>query len=140
MATYSDPFSALLALQRALESRFSSRWLARSPSGMGGYPPINIFQQGENLVAIVELPGMERKNLHIEAKENTIRIHGSKNQNDLKEASVHRRERSFGDFDRTINLPIPVNADAIRAEYNDGILALFLPPAESAKPRSIEIS
>jgi len=140
MATYSDPFSALLALQRALDSRISSGWLARSPSGMGGYPPINIFQQGENLVAIVELPGIERKNLQIEAKENTIRIHGSKEVTFPKEVSVHRRERSFGAFDRTISLPIPVNADAIRAEYNEGILALFLPPAESAKPRNIEIS
>ncbi|MBL8905129.1 MAG: Hsp20/alpha crystallin family protein [Rhizobiales bacterium] len=140
MAAYSDPFSALLALQRALESRIASGWLARSPSGMGGYPPINIFQQGDNFVAIIELPGMERNNLHIEAKENTIRIHGNKSQNYPKEVSVHRRERGFGAFDRTITLPIPVDANAIRAEYNDGILALFLPPAESAKPRSIEIS
>lgn len=140
MPAYSDPFSALLALQQALESRISSGWLARSPSGMGGYPPINIFQQGENLVAIVELPGVDRGKLHVEAKDNTVRIHGSKEPHLSKDASVHRRERSFGAFDRTITLPVPVNASAIRAEYNEGILALFLPPAESAKPRSIEIT
>ena len=107
---------------------------------MGGYPPINVFQQGENLVAIIELPGVDRENLHIEAKENTIRIHGSKQPNFPQSVSVHRRERSFGAFDRTITLPLPIDADAIRAEYNDGILAVFLPPAESAKPRTIQIS
>jgi HSP20 family protein len=53
--------------------------------------------------------------------------------------SVHRRERVSGDFDRTLSLPVQVDPDRIKAEYRDGLLALFLPRADSDKPRSIEI-
>ena len=137
---YNDPFSALSALQRALEARISSSWMGTGTSGAGGYPPINIFQQGDNYVAIIELPGIDRSKLNIEAKENTVRISGEKEPEPREDASVHRRERSFGAFDRIIALPVPLNPDQIRAEYNDGILALFLPPAESAKPRAIKVS
>jgi HSP20 family protein len=114
--------------------------MGSSTAGIGGYPPINIFQQGDDFVAVVELPGTERDNLNIEAKENTIRIHGQKTINYGKNASMHRRERLWGAFDRTISLPIAIAADGIRAEYEDGMLALYLPRAESAKPRSIKIS
>ncbi|MFY9827438.1 MAG: Hsp20 family protein [Rhodoplanes sp.] len=55
-------------------------------------------------------------------------------------ASVHRRERLSGVFDRTLSMPIPIDPDAIKAEYHDGMLALFIPPAESAKPRTIKIT
>jgi HSP20 family protein len=54
--------------------------------------------------------------------------------------SVHRRERMFGEFDRTLTLPVGVDPDRVKAEYRDGILALFLPRAESDMPRIIKIS
>jgi HSP20 family protein len=53
---------------------------------------------------------------------------------------VHRRERLFGEFDRTLSLPVQLDPDAIRAEYRDGVLALFLPRAEQDKPRTIRIN
>jgi HSP20 family protein len=55
------------------------------------------------------------------------------------DVSVHRRERVSGEFDRTLSLPIQVDPDRIKAEYRDGLLALFLPRAESDKPRSIKL-
>jgi HSP20 family protein len=54
-------------------------------------------------------------------------------------ASIYRRERLAGKFDRTITLPITIDPDRIKAEYRDRILALFIPRAEIDKPRSIEI-
>ena len=59
---YSDPFEALLGLQRALEARQASDSLRDATTGMGAFPPINIFQQGEGgFVAIIELPGVQQK-------------------------------------------------------------------------------
>ena len=52
----------------------------------------------------------------------------------------HRRERVSGEFDRTLSLPVQIEPDGIKAEYRDGILALFLPRAERDKPRSIKIT
>ena len=139
MADFNDPFAAMLALQRALESRRESRWMQGGTTGMGAYPPTNIFQKGDDFVAVIELPGMGKSDLQIEAKDNTIRISGKKAMDYDQNASVHRRERVFGTFDRTISLPVQIDADAIRAEYREGILALFIPRAASERPRTIKI-
>jgi len=140
MANYNDPFEALFALQRALDARHDSDWMGESTAGIGSYPPMNIFQKGDDFVAIVELPGVSKNDLQIEANENTIRIFGNKAINYEKVASVHRRERLSGVFDRTLSIPVQINPDSIRAECRDGILSLFIPRAESEKPRTIKIT
>jgi HSP20 family protein len=136
----SDPFEALFALQRALDSRLDSDWMGTGTTGTGSFPPVNLFQKGEDFVAVVELPGVDKSDLKIEAKENAIRIVGKKNIKYDESASMHRRERVWGSFDRTISMPLHINADGIQAEYRDGVLALLIPRAEREKPRSIKIS
>ena len=138
--TFGDTFDALLALQKALEGRLASDWLRDATSSRGPFPPINVFQQGDDFVAVVELPGVSRDNLEIQAKESTIRIAGKKIVSYAQDISAHRRERVSGEFDRTLTLPIQIDPDAIRAEYRDGVLTIFVPRAESDKPRTIKIS
>ena len=138
--SFRDPFEALFTLQRALDARIASDWIGRGTAASGSFPPVNIFQKGEDLVAVVELPGIDKNDLEIEAKENTIRIRGRKAIAYGEQASVHRRERISGVFDRTLSVPIRLKPDGIRAEYRDGVLALFVPRAEADKPRSIKVS
>jgi HSP20 family protein len=83
------------------------------------------------------LPGIDKSSLQVEATENTIRVAGKKA---VSYHSLHRRERIAGEFDRTISLPVQLEPDSIKAEYRDGLLALFLPRAERDKPRTITIS
>ena len=109
-------------------------------AGTGAFPPINVFQQGDNLVAILELPGVNKNELEIQAKNNTIRISGKKAIAYEGGVSLHRRERHSGMFDRTLTVPIQIDADRIKAEYRDGVLALFIPRAEGDKPRTIAIN
>ncbi len=139
-AGFSDPFETLLTLQRALDARIASDWMGRGTGAIGSFPPINMFQKGDDYVAIIELPGIDKNDLEIEAKENTIRICGKKTVAYGEQASVHRRERISGVFDRTLSVPIRIEPDRIMAEYRDGLLALFIPRAEADKPRSIKIS
>jgi HSP20 family protein len=139
ITAFADPFDVLVNLQRALDAQTASGWLQNQTASQGPFPPINVFQQGDDILAIIELPGVETSNLQIQAKENTIRISGKKVAN-YPEGSVHRRERVFGEFDRTLSLPIQLDPDRIKAEYRDGVLALLLPRAESEKPRTIKIS
>jgi HSP20 family protein len=136
---YADPFDTLFAFQQALENRQLSDWLGTSTAGMGSYPPINVFQQGDDLVAIIELPGVNKADLNIQAKEDTIRISGRKSIDYPENVSLHRRERLSGAFDRTLVVPMQIDPDAIKAEYNNGLLALFIPRSEQDKPRTIEI-
>ena len=75
---FGDPFDTLFNLQRDLEARLSSDWLEDRTTTRGPFPPINVFQQGDELLAIIELPGIDRNDLQIQAKDNTIRISGKK--------------------------------------------------------------
>jgi HSP20 family protein len=140
ITAFTDPLDTLFNLQRALQARIASDWLQDHTTSQGPFPPINVFQQGDDFLAIVELPGIDKDSLQIQAKENSIRISGKKNLSYPEAASVHRHERLFGEFDRTLSLPVQLDPDGIKADYQDGILALFLPRAERDRPRTIKIS
>jgi len=135
----SDPCAALYQFQRALDSFRSSGWLGSSPSGGGGYPPFNVFRKGDDLVIITEVPGISKADLQVQVKGNTIRIAGTKSVRYGEQAGLHRRERLAGSFDRAVTVPVAIDADRVRAECRDGILALYLPRAERDKPKSISI-
>jgi len=137
---FSDPFSSLFNLQQALDAFRQSDWLESSPSGMGSFPPVNVFRQKDDLVVLIELPGIKKSDLDIQVKENTLRIAGSKSVDNPDKASLHRRERLSGQFDRAITLPVQIDADRVKAEYRNGMLALHLPRAEKDKPRTVKIS
>jgi HSP20 family protein len=139
MALFPDPFATILNLQQALDSFRSSGWLASSPSSSGTYPPLNMFRKGDDFIVITELPGIKKSDLEVQVKGNTIRLAGTKSVTYPEKASLHRRERLTGRFDRAVSLPVQIDADGVKAEYRDGILALFLPRAERDKPKSIQI-
>jgi HSP20 family protein len=140
VTAFADPFETLFNLQRALEARIASDWLQDRTASQSPFPPINVFQQGDDILAIIELPGIDKDSLRIQAKDNGIRISGQKAVSYPQAMSVHRRERVSGEFDRTLSLPVQLDPDGIKAEYRDGILALFLPRAERDRPRTIKIS
>ena len=135
-----DPIQALFDLQRALDSNLRSDWFRGSTAGLGSFPPINMFQQGDDYVAVIELAGINKSDLEIQAKGNVIRLSGKKEAGYPDDRSRHRQERIFGSFDRTISVPVKIDAEKIKAEYRDGILALFIPRAEEDKPRKVKIS
>lgn len=140
MALFPDPFDPLLGLQQALDSYRSSDWLGSGPSGAGGYPPMNVFRKGEDFIIITELPGVPKSDLSVQVKGNSVRLSGTKPVTYPENAALHRRERLSGRFDRAVTLPVQVNPDGVKAEYRDGILALFLPRAERDKPKSIQVT
>jgi HSP20 family protein len=139
MALYPDPFDALLGLQQALDAFRTSRWLEPSLSGGGTYPPVNVFRKGDDFIIIAELPGVQKTDLDIQVHGRTLHIAGKKSIAYPDKASVHRRERLSGTFDRAVTLPIEINADGVQADYRDGILALLLPRAEHDKPKRIQV-
>ena len=109
------------------------------PSASGSYPPLNVFRKGDNFALAAELPGVSSWDLDIQVKGRTVRLSGSKSVKYPEKASIHRRERLPGRFDRSITLPIEIDQDRATAEFHHGILAITLPRAERDKPRSIQI-
>jgi HSP20 family protein len=135
-----DPFDALSSFQQALDAYRTSSWLDSSLSGGGAYPPVNVFRKGDDFIIITELPGVKKSDLDVQVKGRTIRLSGAKTVSYPERAALHRRERLAGRFDRAVTKPVEINPDRVKAEYRDGVLALFLPPAESQKPKSIKVA
>ena len=100
---------------------------------------MNVFRKGDDFIIITEVPGIKKSDLQVQVKGNTIRLSGAKAVTYPDKAGVHRRERLSGRFDRALTLPVEINADAVKAECRDGILALYLPRAERDKPRSVQV-
>jgi HSP20 family protein len=139
-ALLADPFDALFQFQQVLDAFRTSGWLGTGPSARGTYPPVNVFRKDDDIVVITEVPGVRKDDLQIQVKGNTIRIAGTKTVGYGEQVGVHRRERLAGRFDRAVTVPVEINADGVRAECRDGILALYLPRAERDKPKQITIS
>ncbi len=140
MALLMDPFDALTSFQQALDAYRTSGWLDSTVSGGGAYPPVNVFRKGDDFIIIAELAGVKKSDLDVQVKGRTIRLTGAKTVSYPDKAALHRRERLAGKFDRAVTMPVDIDPDRVKAEYRDGVLALFLPRAESERPRSIKVA
>jgi HSP20 family protein len=104
-------------------------------------PPVDIYEDGDNLVLKAELPGVNPDDVEIRVEDNTLYLKGERKfEKEVKEQSYHRVERSYGTFTRTFSLPNSIDADKVTANYKDGVLTLTMPKKEEAKPKTIKIN
>ncbi len=106
----------------------------------GGYPPLNLWEDENNLYVEAELPGFNLDNLEMYVTgENQLSIKGERKQPELEAGMWHRQERGYGAFSRLMELPGAVDSDQVSAEFKNGVLTIKLPKKEEAKPRRIEV-
>jgi HSP20 family protein len=112
----------------------------QSVSRSGVFPTLNLYDDGESVIVRAEVPGIDPKDLEINATVNSLTIKGERKRTEAEgKASFHRRERGHGTFSRSINLPQEVDPNKVQASYKLGVLEVMLPKAEETKPRKIEI-
>ncbi len=104
------------------------------------FPALNVWQDGDNLLAEAELPGVKSEDLEISVVGSELTIHGRRPESNDEGTSFHRRERGAGEFTRVVRLPVEVDPDKVQASLQDGVLRLTLPKAEAAKPRKIQVN
>lgn len=103
-------------------------------------PRVDIEEFEKSYSIHMELPGVSKKDVTINVKENILTIEGEKKSGkDSKSDKYHRSERVFGKFHRTFRLPDQVDTEKIEAVFNDGILTVSIPKLEEALPKQIEI-
>lgn len=104
-------------------------------------PALDLFEEKDNLVVALEVPGMKKDDFEIALHEGVLSISGERRLEERKEkASGYRTERFEGRFQRSVTLPKAVQADKVKASYKDGILTVTLPVAEEARPKQITVS
>ncbi len=106
----------------------------------GWTPPLDVYQNADNIVAVVELPGMRKEEIEISLHHGTLTIAGQRIIASNEGEKAERTERISGKFRRSITLPTRVDAGKVTASYKDGILLVTVPKAEEAKPKKIEVS
>ena len=103
-------------------------------------PALDLYQNSDNVVAVVELPGMRREDIEISLHDGTLTIGGERKRETSNGEKAERTERYIGKFRRSITLPTRVDANKVSATYRDGILTVTLPKATEAKPKQIPVS
>ncbi|MBV8880423.1 MAG: Hsp20/alpha crystallin family protein [Planctomycetaceae bacterium] len=102
-------------------------------------PPLNVVEDGESIVIELEVPGLKAGDVEVSFENGELTLKGEKKFEAKENAPVHRRERVYGTFARTLTLPWEIVADKITAEMKDGVLTVLLPKAEASKPRKVAI-
>lgn len=135
-----DPVRHLLALQQELERFQRNPGFNLGPSGYGAFPAVNLFEDRDGMVAIAELPGVEPQSLNISSQGRTLTISGERRRENLTDyAGYHRRERPYGEFSRSIQLPETLDLARATASCAAGVLTVRIPKAETARPRQIAV-
>jgi len=107
----------------------------------GWSPALDLYQNNDNVVAVIELPGMRKEEIEISLHDGTLTISGErKRESSSNGDNAERTERYIGAFRRSIALPTRVDANKVSATYRDGILTVTLPKAEEVKPKQIQVS
>ncbi len=140
-----DPFRDLNNLQNSINRLFddSMRYL-RQPDGanltQSWMFPVDIKETPDAVVIYAEIPGISREDISLSYNNNVLTIRGER-KNELREegASYIKVERKYGSFSRSFSLDVPIEQEAIKACYKDGMLEITLPKKEQAKTREIEI-
>jgi len=109
-------------------------------TGRTGYwPEINVYSNENEYMAAVKIPGVEKDDISISFKDNSLKIAGERKSNADNEANYHLRERQAGKFERNILLDEKIDVDKVTAELKNGILLVKIPKSPESKPVKIEI-
>lgn len=143
-----DPFDEMLSMQREFDRllrRFGAGGgvgLEDPLSAVAWMPRIDVKTEGDDMVVYAELPGIDRDDIDVSVTGDTLTIRGErKSEQEQEDQGWLIRERSYGTFERSLTLPEGVDADAIQADYSDGVLELHIPKAaEALKPKTHRVA
>jgi HSP20 family protein len=141
-----DPLGEMVSLRSAMDRLFEDSFVSpmswRTISGGDTItPPVDVHETSDEIVVTAALPGMKAEDVEITMTGQTLTFRGEfKADEQINREQYLYRERRFGSFSRTVQLPVRVQGDRADATFTDGVLTLRIPKAEEVKPRQIRIN
>ena len=141
-----DPLGEMVSLRSAMDRLFEDSFVSplswRTISGGETItPPVDVHETSDEIVVTAALPGMKAEDVEITMTGQTLTFRGEfKADEEINREQYLYRERRFGSFSRTVQLPVRVQGDRADATFTDGVLTLRIPKAEEVKPRQIRIN
>ncbi len=138
-----EPFRRATSLQDQVNRLFSDvlERGSEESSLTAWAPSVDIYETEHELVVKADLPEVDPKDLDIRVENNILTIRGERKfEKKVNEENYLRVERSYGSFARSFTLANTVNSEAIKADYQNGVLTLSIPKREEAKPKQIKVN
>ena len=120
---------------------FDMAFPTRAVESLGDWTPaLDAHEDKDKYLVTLDIPGLKREDLTVSVQDGVLTVSGErKMEKDVTEGTVHRTERYYGKFSRSVSLPVAVRADKVSAVYKDGVLKVEIPKAEEAKPKTVEV-
>jgi HSP20 family protein len=138
-----EPFREMTDIQHEVNRLFDSFFgrPAMTPAAERMWVPASDMRETkDDLYVTLEVPGVRDKDVQVTITGDVLTVKGERKwEKELEDDSYHRVERVYGKFERTVPLPVAVQADKVKASYRDGVLEIKLPKAEEVKPKEIKI-
>ena len=129
-----EPFS------REMDRLFDAFFGAGDAAGRRWVPPMDVVEAEDHFVLKADLPGLSEEDVAIEIQDGNLTISGQrKAEHESSQKGWYRIERSFGSFQRSLSLPEGIDADAVTANFDRGVLQVRIPKPEERKPRRVAI-
>jgi HSP20 family protein len=132
----------IASMREEMERVFGSTVSASVPSSASlsrWNPAVNVYQDKDQFTVVAELPGFKKEEIDISLHNATLTLSGERKHERSSEQGF-LTERFYGKYQRSLTLPVAVDADKVKARYKDGLLQVVLPKAEAAKPKQIEVA
>lgn len=135
-----EPWSLVNRLQRHLDDAFAAAETSDA-DGAWWIPQVDVYEEPERFAVLVDVPGVEPKDIEITAEKGVLTIRGERHARAQDDSSAYRRlERRSGKFLRRFTLPDSANLDSIAAKHNQGVLEVTIPKQAKLQPRRIEVA
>ena len=139
-----EPLREFSTLQNEMNRLFNTVFDTPAPAGNGGLrrwlPAMDLVESGDHFVLRADLPGLSEEDVNIEVEDRVLTISGErKAEHQVDKDGFHRIERAFGTFSRSLTLPEGIDAEAVQATFDRGVLEVSIPKPEERKPRKIAI-
>lgn len=105
----------------------------------GTFPPINIYTKDDKAILVAEMPGLNGDDIDLTVLGDSVTLKCERKTDSDEKIRYHRQERATGTFSRTVTLPDPVDPDAVKATYENGVLRVEMSKAQEAKAKKIKI-
>ena len=137
-----EPFRGAATLHEQLNRVFGEGFHRQEESNLTTWAPaVDIMETDHQLVVKADLPDIDPKDLDIRVENNILTIRGERKfEKQVNDGNYLRVERAYGSFARSFSLASTVNTEAIKAEYQNGVLTLHIPKREEAKPKQIKVN
>ncbi len=136
-----EPVREMMTLREAMDRLFDDAFTRPlSLSGVSAMPNLDVVETNDEIIVKAALPGLKADDVQITVTGDTLTLRGEfKQETENGDATYHLRERRTGSFERTISLPVDVQTEKAKADFENGVLIVTLPKSEAVKPKTISI-